>query len=595
MKSELRKRAFPEFQDSSLFLLIFDYLPYYMGKFMSFEELLKDKNGVVYKAYETARKAHAGVRRFNGEPYFNHSVAVARELAEWGLDENTVAAGLLHDVAEDTAYGLENIGKDFGEEIAFLVDGVTKIGRVKYRGQERQIESIRKMILAMAEDLRVVLIRLADRHHNMRTLSALPAPKQRRIAQETMEIYAPLAYRLGMQRLSGELEDLAFPYLYPNEYKWIIHNLKYHYEEREKYLNKVKPLVEKALAEGGIKPFLIDFRAKRYSSLYKKLLKYDMDISKIYDLVAFRIIVGTVEECYATLGIIHKLWPPLPGRIKDYIAMPKPNGYRSLHTTVLCLDKQIVEFQIRTEEMHREAENGIAAHWAYEQSKGSKQYARRQASVADSKEIAWVEKLRSWQQDFSDSKEFMDALKIDFFKDRIFAMTPVGEIVDLPDGATPVDFAYQIHTDIGDQCVGAKVNGKIVPLDYKLRSQDIVEIITQKNKKPSPAWLQFAITSKAKSHIRSASKNKDVLLKSRLAATEFKIIALDRIGLLKDVTSAVSRSHINIQSSSSSSFGRGNLQLLKIKCDVIDKSKVSKLLIKLKGIEGIKEIDWRTI
>lgn len=578
-----------------MFLLIFDYLPYYMGKFMSFEELLKDKNGVVYKAYETARKAHAGVRRFNGEPYFNHSVAVARELAEWGLDENTVAAGLLHDVAEDTAYGLENIGKDFGEEIAFLVDGVTKIGRVKYRGQERQIESIRKMILAMAEDLRVVLIRLADRHHNMRTLSALPAPKQRRIAQETMEIYAPLAYRLGMQRLSGELEDLAFPYLYPNEYKWIIHNLKYHYEEREKYLNKVKPLVEKALAEGGIKPFLIDFRAKRYSSLYKKLLKYDMDISKIYDLVAFRIIVGTVEECYATLGIIHKLWPPLPGRIKDYIAMPKPNGYRSLHTTVLCLDKQIVEFQIRTEEMHREAENGIAAHWAYEQSKGSKQYARRQASVADSKEIAWVEKLRSWQQDFSDSKEFMDALKIDFFKDRIFAMTPVGEIVDLPDGATPVDFAYQIHTDIGDQCVGAKVNGKIVPLDYKLRSQDIVEIITQKNKKPSPAWLQFAITSKAKSHIRSASKNKDVLLKSRLAATEFKIIALDRIGLLKDVTSAVSRSHINIQSSSSSSFGRGNLQLLKIKCDVIDKSKVSKLLIKLKGIEGIKEIDWRTI
>ncbi len=562
---------------------------------MRLNELLKDKNGVVYKAYQISGSAHSGAKRATGEPYFNHPLAVARELADWGLDESTVAAGFLHDVAEDTSYGLENIRKQFGDEMAFLVDGVTKIGHVKYRGQERQIESIRKMILAMAEDLRVVLIRLADRHHNMKTLSALPLQKQKRIAEETMEIYAPLAYRLGMQRLSGELEDLAFPYLYPKEYKWIIGNLKYHYEEREKYLNRVKPLVEKALAEAGIKPLLIDFRAKRYSSLYKKLLKYDMDITKIYDLVAFRIIVKTVEECYATLGIIHKLWPPLPGRIKDYIAMPKPNGYRSLHTTVLCLDQQIVEFQIRTEEMHREAENGIAAHWAYEQSKDSKQYARRQASMADTKEIAWVEKLRSWQNDFSDSKDFMDALKIDFFKDRIFAMTPAGEIVDLPDGATPIDFAYQIHSDIGDQCVGAKVNGKIVPLDYKLRSQDIVEIITQKNKKPSPAWLQFAITSKAKARVRSFTKSKDDLLKSKPTTTELKIISVDRIGLLKDITAIISRSHINIQGSSSSSFGRGNLHLVKIKCDPIDKSKVSKLLIKLKELEGVKEIDWKIV
>ncbi|MCL5016316.1 MAG: RelA/SpoT family protein [Patescibacteria group bacterium] len=562
---------------------------------MSLDEFLKDKNGVVYRAYEVAKKAHAGVKRLSGEPYFNHSLSVARELADWGLDENTIAAGLLHDVAEDTSYGLENIKKEFGDEVAFLVDGMTKLSRVKYRGQERQIESIRKMILAMAEDLRVVLIRLADRHHNMKTLSSLPPQKQKRIAEETMEIYAPLAYRLGMQRLSGELEDLAFLYLYPKEYKWILNNLKYHYEERERYLNRVKPLVEKALAENDIKPIIIDFRAKRYSSLYKKLLKYDMDINKIYDLVAFRIIVNTVGECYATLGIIHKLWPPLPGRIKDYIAMPKPNGYRSLHTTVLCLDKQIVEFQIRTEEMHREAENGIAAHWAYEQMKGSKRYARRQASVADTREIEWVEKLRSWQSDFSDSKEFMDALKIDFFKDRIFAMTPAGEVMDLPDGATPVDFAYQIHSDIGDQCVGAKVNGKIVPLDYKLRSQDIVEIITQKNKKPSPAWLRFAITSKARVHIRASTKSKDNLLKSKPSATEFKIISIDRIGLLKDITAVISRSHINIQNSSSSPFGRGNLHLVKIKCDLADRSKVSKLIIKLKELEGVKEIDWRTI
>ncbi len=567
-----------------------------MCNYMILDEMIKNESGVVFRAYQVAKRAHEGVRRLSGAPYFSHPLAVAEELAEWGLDENAVAAGLLHDVAEDTSYTLDQIKEEFGEEIAFLVDGVTKLSRVKYHGQERQVESIRKMILSMAEDLRVILIRLADRHHNMKTLSALPAQKQKRIAEETMEIYAPLAYRLGMQRLSGELEDLAFPYLYPTEYKWIINSLKYHYDERVKYLSRVKPLVEEALDEAGIKPLLIDFRAKRYSSLYKKLLKYDMDISKIYDLVAFRIIVDTVEECYATLGIVHKLWPPLPGRIKDYIAMPKPNGYRSLHTTVLCLDQQIVEFQIRTEEMHREAENGIAAHWAYEQSKGTKKYLNREASVADPKETEWVEKLRSWQQDFSDPQEFMNALKIDFFRDRIFAMTPAGEVVDLPDGATPVDFAYQIHTDIGDQCVGARVNGKMVPLDYKLRSQDIVEIITQKNKKPSPAWLEFVITSKAKSHIRAASKSKGSIMNAPAQRfTEVKIIAEDRIGLLKDVVATISRSHININSSSSSPFGRGKLQIIKVKCETGERAKISKLIIKLKELDGVKEIDWRLI
>lgn len=558
-------------------------------------ETLKNESPLIAQAYEFSKRAHESQRRVSGEPYFNHCVATAQSLLDWKLDETTIAAGLLHDVVEDTSVSLEEVKEKFGEEIAFLVNGVTKLGKIKYRGREVQAETLRKMVLAMAEDLRVVLIKLADRRHNMQTLKVLPPQKQKRIAQETMEIYSPLAYRLGMQRLSGELEDLAFPHIYPREYRWLLENVADRYEQREKYLRKIQPVVEKALKEVGIAAVDEDFRAKRYASLYKKLLRYDMDLDKIHDLVAFRLILNTVEDCYAALGVIHKLWPPIPGKIKDYIAMPKPNGYRSLHTTVLCQDQKIVEFQIRTKEMHEEAENGIAAHWAYEQVKGTKGYAQRRASTADTKEMAWVEQLRAWQREFADPKEFIDSLKIDFFRDRIFVITPKGEVIDLPQGSTPVDFAYAIHTDVGNQCVGAKINGKIVPLDYKLHSQDIVNIITQKGKRPSAAWLEFAVTGSAKSKIRSAVKEKKGIFHDIKKMTEFKITAEDKIGVLKDVADIISRSHVNILGINSLQERHGRFHVMKIKCNTDDKDKVMKLILKLKEIKAIKEIEYRFV
>ena len=342
----------------------------------------------------------------------------------------------------------------------------------------------------------------------MQTLKALPIQKQKRVALETYDIYAPLAYRLGMQNLSGELEDLAFPYLYPDEYKWLIENVRERYEERVRYLERVRPILEEALKKNNIKVAGIDYRAKRYSSLYKKLKRYDMNLDQIYDLVAKRIVVGTIEDCYAALGVIHQMWPPLPGRIKDYIALPKPNGYKSIHTTVFCVDNRPTEFQIRTEKMHEEAENGIAAHWVYENYKETTGYIEGKAAFADRKELAWVRQLREWQAALPDSEEFLDSLKIDFFRDRIFVITPKGKVVDLPYGATPVDFAYQIHTRVGDECCGAKVNNKIAPLDYKLRSGDVVEILTQKSKKPSESWLKSVKTETAKKRIRAAMREK---------------------------------------------------------------------------------------
>lgn len=563
----------------------------------------KNSSSLVGRAYSLAKKAHAGQKRKSGEPYIIHCLAAAQHVANWNLDEQSIAAALLHDVVEDTSISLEELRTGFGEDVAFLVDGVTKLGKIKYRGVETQVENLRKMILALSEDIRVIIVKLADRFHNMTTLEALPPQKQKRVALETMDIYAPLAYRLGMQRLSGELEDLAFPYIYPQEYKWLIENIKERYEERERYLERVKLIAVEELKKNGIEPLLADSRAKRYASLYKKLLRYEMDIEKIYDLVALRIVVGTVEECYAALGIIHKLWPPLPGRIKDYIALPKPNGYRSLHTTVFCLDQKITEIQIRTREMHEESENGIAAHWAYEQGKGGKAYARRQAITAEKKELAWVQQLRNWQNEFTNPEEFISSLKIDFFQDRIFAITPKGEVIDLPAGATPIDFAYQIHSAIGDACSGAKVNGKIVPLNYELRSGDVVEIMTQKNKLPSESWLEFAKTASAKHHIkarlRSASHGKSgSLAKVHRVPThvEFRITVEDRIGLLKDISSILSRSHLNIASlNTQSPEVRGKFPVLRIRCDTADREKIEKLVLKLKGVREVREISYRLL
>src|SRR3989344_3981532 len=549
---------------------------------------------LIEKAYVFANKAHLGHKRKNGEPYINHCIETARTLIDWKLDESTIAAGLLHDVVEDTPVTEEELKKEFGEEISLLVNGVTKISHVKYRGHERQVENLRKMILAMAQDLRVLLIKLADRLHNMRTLDALPAPKRSRIALETIEIYAPLAYRLGMQKISGELEDLAFPYTYPSEYRWLIKKLEYKYEAMEKYLDRIRPSVEKALKDASIEVVSLDYRAKRYASLYRKLLRYEMDIDRVYDLVAFRIIVKNVEDCYATLGVIHNLWTPMPGRIKDYIAIPKPNGYRSLHTTVICTENRLVEFQIRTEQMHREAENGIAAHWAYEESKGTKGYTRKKAIKAASQEIKWVEQLRSWQNETVNSEEIIDSLKADFLKDRIFVITPRGDVIDLPQGATPIDFAYSIHSTVGNECVSARVNGVMVPLDYKLKSSDIVEVITQKGKKTSHDWLNFVITTNARNHIRDTLKGTRHSLRiERKTHVELRITATNRVDLLSDITGIISRSHVNTLRAQSEP--RLGIQLVKIVCETDDKTKILKLIVKIKALKEVKKVDYRFV
>ena len=568
---------------------------------MSVKETIRmNPDGLISKAYSFAEKAHQGQRRASGEPYFEHPKKTADILLSWRLDEETIAAGLLHDVIEDSENitdKFKELHQIFGENIAFLIEGVTKLGKIKYRGEERQKENIKKLVLASSKDVRVLLIKLADRYHNIQTLKHLPLEKQHRIAIETYEIYAPLAYRLGMQRVSGELEDLAFPYINPEAHEWLYKNVRVKYEDREKYLTRIKPIVLKALIDANINPLRIDFRAKRYSSLYKKLLRYDMDIEKIYDLVAFRIIVETVADCYAALGIIHQLWPPLPGRIKDYIAVPKPNGYKSLHTVVIAQGNKVVEFQIRTMEMHEEAENGIAAHWAYTEKKGTENYIKKQASVAKSTDIEWVKKLRAWQEESNDSDiSFIDAMKVDFFKDRIFALTPKGEVIDLPAGATPVDFAYRIHSVIGDQCVRAKVNGRMVPLHHELRSHDIVEIITQKGKKPSASWLEFVRTNEAKNRIKKfASKKTGVAFISPPKQVKLRISAEDKITLLEDISSIISRSHINIVSIDSQREERGKFCIIKVLCNTDDPNKVQKLMLKLKSLKEIKEIEYKFV
>ena len=544
----------------------------------------------VREAFDFAKEAHKDKKRNSGEPYFSHCEAVAETVSEWGLDDESVAAALLHDVIEDTSYTLRDIEKRFGKEIASIVDGLTKLDKVPFPEKDQNVETLRKFIISFSRDLRVVIVKLADRHHNMFTLKFLPPERQKSFAWETSEIYAPLAYRLGMQRLSGELEDLTFPFLHPEEYKWLLKNVKVKFEEREKYAEELKPLVKKLLLKNSIRPIAVDSRAKRYSSLYKKLHRHDMDFEKIYDLVALRVVVKTVEDCYATLGIIHKIWPPLPGRIKDYIARPKPNGYRSLHTTVFAGDNKITEFQIRTEEMHREDELGIAAHWAYEQVKGSKRNGRNWRGVRNHKELLWVEQLRSWQQNISD-KDFVDSLAVDFFKERIFVITPHNDVIDLPHGATPVDFAYHIHSEIGNQCVGAKVNGKIVPLDYELRSGDMVEIMTQRGKNPSEGWLRFIKTSLARDQIKGMIRKVTRFPASREPeSTEFKIVNRDRPGFLKDVTGEFSAMKINITYLQSSTDKRGVLSTVTVRTEPLSKTKIEKLLVKIKSVEGVKEV-----
>jgi GTP pyrophosphokinase len=462
--------------------------------------------GLLRRAYKLAEWAHGHQRRISGEAYITHPLAVALILAELGLDLETLVAGLLHDVVEDTEVSLEDITREFGPEVAQLVDGVTKLKRLAKEDreglraeqddrsrEEHQAENLRKMFLAMARDIRVILIKLADRLHNMRTLWHHPEHKQQEIARETLEIFAPLAHRLGIYRLKWELEDLAFRYLDPRAYYEVAQKLATTRRRREEYLHSVAADLAARLAAMGINAD-IQTRPKNLYSIYNKMQRQQKDLHEIYDCLAMRILVDTVRDCYAVLGVVHATWKPIPGRFKDFIAMPKSNMYQSLHTTVVGPEGEPLEIQIRTWEMHRTAEYGIAAHWRYKEgTRGDRAFDQK---------LAWLRQILEWSRDLKDAREFMESLKIDLFSDTVFVFTPRGDVVELPAGSVPVDFAYRIHTDIGHRCVGARVNGRLVPLDYQLKNGDIVEIITSKQGKPSRDWLAIVKTSQARNRIR---------------------------------------------------------------------------------------------
>lgn len=471
----------------------------------------------IKNAYELALEAHKGQKRKSGEDYIQHPLHAALTLAKIGMGSKTISAGLMHDVPEDTQVTLAEIEAKFGKEIASLVDGVTKLGKLRLKGTQEEIylENLRKMFLAMAEDVRVVIIKLADRLHNMETLDAVNPEKQHRIAMETREIFAPLANRLGIGEIKARLEDLAFKFLDPENYKYVYQLSKEQYEQRKKYVEKVVFELKKELLRSGIKVEFIHGRTKHLYSLYQKLQRHDMDINKIYDLAGIRIIVPEIANCYETLGIVHKKYRPLVGRIKDYISLPKPNHYQSIHTTIFGPEGKFLEVQIRTKKMNDEAEFGIASHWIYSENKKSfTDFLFKKKVKVPEKEMVWIRQLREWQKEFGeDNNEFMETLRIDFFKNHIFAFTPLGDIIDLPEDATPVDFAYLVHSEIGNRTMGAKANGKMVPLDYKIKNGDVIEIITSKeSKNPSRDWLKFVRTSVAKSHIRRVMKKEGILL-----------------------------------------------------------------------------------
>jgi len=460
----------------------------------SYSTLSKQGEELIQKAADFAEKAHGEQKRLSGEPYFVHVFETGKNLARIGMDIKTIVAGLLHDVLEDTKTSEKTLTENFGEEIVFLVKGVTKLGTLKYQGHERHVESLRKFFVAMANDLRVVIIKLADRLHNLHTLEFVREEKRKRISLESIEVYAALANRLGMGKLKGEIEDAAFPYAYPKEYAEIEEIIKEKKELYKKHLEEVRVNLEKILTENNIKVVEINYRIKHKYSLWKKLQRYNMDIEKIYDIVALRVVVENLEDCYKTLGIVHSTWKPLIGRIKDYIALPKPNGYQSIHTTIFTGSGGIAEIQIRTKEMHAEAAYGIAAHFIYKEKGKAK---------LDKSQIEWIEGLKNLKNTENDPKKFIENLKTDFFSHRIFIFTPKGDIIDLPVNSTPIDFAYMIHSDIGNHVASAKVNGKIAQIFVSLKNGDIVEILHKKDAHPSSKWLDHTKTTTAKKHIKA--------------------------------------------------------------------------------------------
>jgi GTP diphosphokinase / guanosine-3',5'-bis(diphosphate) 3'-diphosphatase len=486
----------------------------------SIQSKSKQSTDLVSRAFDFAEKAHSEQKRFSGEPYFAHTLRTAETLAELGMGATTISAGLLHDCLEDAGVDKAIIEKEFGKEILFLIEGVTKLGKLKYRGAERHRESLRKLFVAISQDIRVIIIKLADRLDNIRTLEHVPQHKQQRIATETLEIYVPIAYRLGIRKLSRQLEDFSFPYVYPEEYQKTKETLKQKKKEDLRNLDKFQKSIKKALAKKGITQINVDYRIKNLYSLYKKLEKRDWNIDKIYDISALRIILSDVDECYKALGVIHEVYRPLPGRIKDYIAFPKPNNYQALHTTIFTGYGNVVEIQIKTKEMHREAEYGVASHILYKE-KAKKNtlgsnllwirkllpFKKSVKKDQTEKEInfddvpSWIKDLVEYQS--SDKKNLLDELKADFFQRRIFVFTPKGDVVDLPIDSTPIDFAYSIHSDIGNHTSGVKVNNKMVAIDTPLRNGDIVEIVTNKKSRPSRKWLGYCRTAAAKKHIKA--------------------------------------------------------------------------------------------
>lgn len=488
---------------------------------------------LIKKAYLFAAKAHEGQKRRSGEPYLTHPLGVAIILAQLRMDLATLVSALLHDTVEDTSVTLEEIENRFGDEVRNLVDGVTKLGKIKFTtSEEAQAENFRKMIMAMAQDIRVILIKLADRVHNLRTLEAMPEDKQMDIAQESLDIYAPIANRLGMQAFKIEFEDLSLKFLKPDIYRMLDEQIRNRRDKREKYIKQVVKIVEKIMTENSV-PCEVSGRHKHYYSIQRKMESQKIPFDEVHDIIAFRILVDSLQQCYEALGLIHSLWRPIPGRFKDYIAMPKANNYQSLHTTVIGPEGERVEFQIRTHKMHEIANHGIAAHWRYKEGKGG-------AKSRDEMKFQWIRRLLEWHSELKDPAEFLDTVKLDLFADDVYIFTPKGELRELPRGSTPVDFAYAIHTEVGHCCVGARVNGKIVPLSYQLHSGDSIEILTKKEMRPNRDWLSFVKTSKAKAKIRQYLKQEEHQ-QSQQVGRELLEKACHRFGLsvskvLKDPT-----------------------------------------------------------
>lgn len=520
------------------------------------------KPDLIRRAYQFSSDHHKDQKRSSGEPYINHPLEVARILAGLQLDTFTVVTGLLHDTVEDTVASLEEIEKEFGAEIAALVDGVTKISKITFQtSEEKQAENFRKMVLAMAKDIRVILVKLADRTHNMRTLQHLKPEKQARIAQETLDIYSPLANRLGLSSMKRELEDLALRYTKPEIYYRLVQQVAKKVKEREQYTMDVLAMMQATLTEHGYADALVSGRPKHFYSIHKKMEKRNLTYDQVFDITGFRILVNTVEQCYGVLGLIHSLWTPVPGRFKDYIAIPKANFYQSLHTTVIGPGGERIEIQIRTKNMHDTAERGIAAHWAYKEDG---------VELKDRERFDWLNRLVEWNRDLKDPNEFLETVKLDLFAEDVYIFTPKGQVIEFPQGATPLDFAYSIHTDLGNHCIGAKVNGRMVPLKHKLKSGETVEILSSPSQRPNKDWLKIVRTSRAKNKIRQFIKVEEhekslsmgeVILERELKNQNLKVKALAKDGTLAKIAESFSLKSVD---DLLSSVGYGKISAKKV-------------------------------